>query len=154
MSEENAFDIIRSSIVLLLNEKPLHGYGIMKEAGNRIGKPVNPSILYPFLKQLERNKLVKSVKKPVGKKPKKVYELTTKGKELAVRIFKRISGMVSREIEHNISLCFHCDCRIFEGGYSWELGDKKQVFCCVHCARAYKNELLKGRSSLERPIKR
>ena len=50
MSEEDALDMARSSIILLLSEKPLHGYGIMKEVGCRIGKPVNPGLLYPFLK--------------------------------------------------------------------------------------------------------
>jgi DNA-binding HxlR family transcriptional regulator len=133
--------MIRSSIILLLSEKPLHGYGIMKEVENRIGKPVNPSLLYPFLKQLEKNSLVKSIKKPVGQKPKNMYELTATGKELAARIYKRIASMVSLAIEPNLSICFHCGCKIYEGGCRESIGDKERIFCCVHCAQAYKNEL-------------
>ena len=58
--DDAGLDIIRSSIILLLGEKPLHGYRIMKEVEKRVGKPVNPGLLYPFLKQLEENNLVKS----------------------------------------------------------------------------------------------
>lgn len=139
--EDVALDMIRSSIVLLLSEKPLHGYGIMKEVEDRIGRPVNPSLLYPFLKKLEKNGLVRSTRKPVGMKPKKVYELTASGKELAARIYKRIASMVSSAIEPNLSICFHCGCKIFEGGYRESMDGKERVFCCVHCAQAYKNEL-------------
>lgn len=141
LSEDFALDMMRSSIILLLSEKPLHGYGIMKEVEDRIDKPVNPSLLYPFLKKLEKNGLVKSTRKPVGQKPKKVYELTATGKELATRIYKRIASMVSMTIEPNLNICFHCGCKIYEGGYQEVIGDKERIFCCVHCAQAYKNEL-------------
>jgi len=141
LSEDVALDMIRSSIILLLNEKPLHGYAIMKEVENRIGKPVNPSLLYPFLKKLEKNDLVRSTRKPVGQKPKTVYELTAAGRKLAARIYKRIASMVSVAIEPNLSVCFHCGCKIYEGGYREVIGDKERIFCCIHCAQAYKNEL-------------
>ena len=142
LNEDVSLDMIRSSIVLLLNEKPLHGYGIMKEVEDRIGRQVNPSLLYPFLKRLEKNDLVRSTKKPVGQKPKNVYELTATGKELAARIYKRIASMVSLAIEPNLSICFHCGCKIYEGGYRETIDNKERIFCCVHCAQAYKNELL------------
>ena len=139
-NQDAGFDIIRSSIILLLGEKPLHGYGIMREVEDRIGKPVNPGLLYPFLKTLEKNGLVKLIRKPVGKKPKNVYQLTTSGEELAARIYRRISSMVSSAVEPNLSICFHCACKIYEGGYLERMDDKERVFCCVHCAQAYKNE--------------
>ena len=141
LSEDVALDMIRSSIILLLSEKPFHGYGIMKEVKDRIGKPVNPGLLYPFLKQLEKNDFVRSTRRPVGLKPKKVYELTATGRELATRIYKRIASMVSMAIEPNLNICFHCGCKIYEGGYREVIGDKARIFCCVHCAQAYKNEL-------------
>lgn len=141
VDEDVALDIIRSSIILLLSEKPLHGYGIMQEVETRIGRQVNPSLLYPFLKQLEKNGLVKSTREPVGKKPKKVYELTATGKKLATRIYKRIASMVSMAIEPNLSVCFHCGCKIYEGGFRETIDGRERIFCCVHCAQAYKNEL-------------
>ena len=106
----------------------------------RIGKPVNPGLLYPFLKQLEKNRLVTLTKKPVGQKPKNVYELTSTGKELAARIYKRIASMVSLAIEPNLRICFHCGCKIYEGGYREAISDRERIFCCVHCAQAYKSE--------------
>jgi DNA-binding HxlR family transcriptional regulator len=139
----------RSSIVLLLSEKPLHGYGIMKEVEDRIGRPVNPGLLYPFLKRLEKNGLVRSTEKPVGQKSKKVYALTAMGVELAARIYKRIVAMVSSAIEPNLSVCFHCGCKIYEGGYRESIGNKDRIFCCVHCAQAYKNELASATHSSE-----
>ena len=150
LDEDIALDMIRSSIVLLLSEKPLHGYGIMKEVETRIGRQVNPSLLYPFLKQLEKNGLVRSTREPVGKKPKKVYELTATGKKLATRIYKRIASMVSMAIEPNLSVCFHCGCKIFEGGFRETIDGRERIFCCVHCAQAYKNELLSVHHTPER----
>jgi DNA-binding MarR family transcriptional regulator len=113
----------------------------MKEVEDRIGRPVNPSLLYPFLKKLEKNGLVRSTKKPVGQKPKNMYELTATGKELSARIFKRIASIVSLAIEPNLSVCFHCGCKIYKGGYQENIGDEERIFCCVHCAKACKNEL-------------
>ncbi|UCD96388.1 MAG: helix-turn-helix transcriptional regulator [Candidatus Bathyarchaeota archaeon] len=141
MIEDTSLDMIRSSILLLLSEKPLHGYGIMKEVEGRIGRPVNSSLLYPFLKQLEETGVVKAIERPVGKKPKTVYELTDTGKELAARIYKRIASMVSTAITPDTSTCFHCGCKIYEGGYYEIIDDKVKTFCCSHCAQAYKNEL-------------
>lgn len=148
LSEDVALGMIRSSIVLFLSEKPTHGYAIMKEVEVRIGKPVNPGLLYPFLKQLEENGFVKSTRKTVGQRPKKVYELTDSGRELAARIYKRIASMVSMAIEPNLSVCFHCGCRIFEGGFRETVSDKERIFCCVHCAQAFKNELASTTQSL------
>ena len=142
-------DIIRSSIILLLGEKPLHGYRIMKEVEKRVGKPVNPGLLYPFLKQLEENNLVKSTMQPVGRKPKTVYALTAEGRQLAARIYKRIASMVSLAIEPNLDVCFHCGCKIYEGEYREVINKKERVFCCVHCAQAYKNEV----ATISNPIK-
>ncbi|UCC33614.1 MAG: helix-turn-helix transcriptional regulator [Candidatus Bathyarchaeota archaeon] len=148
-SEDVALDMIRSSIILLLSEKPLHGYGIMKEVEERIGRPVNPSLLYPFLKQLEKNGLVRSTKRPVGQRPKVVYTLTATGKELAARIYKRIASMISMTIEPNLSVCFHCGCKIYEGGYREAIAGREKIFCCAHCAQAYKNELSSAAHSLK-----
>ena len=141
LDEDTAFDMVRSSIVLLLSENPIHGYGIMKEVEKRICRPVNPSLLYPFLKKLEENGLVRSTRKSIGMKSKKVYELTDLGKKLATRIYKRIASMVSLAIEPKLSVCFHCGCKIFEGGYLKKIDNEERIFCCIHCAQAYRNEL-------------
>ena len=138
--DELAFDMIRSTVIMLLYEKPLHGYGVMKSLKTRLGKNVSPSIVYPFLRQLEEKGLLQSSMKPVGKKPKKIYELTKEGKMLATTLFKRLASLVSIAIEPSLDVCAHCGAKIFEGGHKEVIDDKEIMFCCVHCYQAYKDE--------------
>jgi len=79
-SDELASDMIRSSVLMLLYERPLHGYAIMSNMKERLGKAVSPSLIYTFLHQLEERGLVTSSMKPIGRKPRKVYELTDEGR--------------------------------------------------------------------------
>jgi len=146
-SDELASDIVRSSVLMLLYEKPLHGYAIMRSLKNRLGKTVSPSLIYPFLNQLEEKGLVHSSQKPIGRKPKKVYELTDEGRELAALIFKRLASLVSIAIEPNLTTCAHCGAKIYEGGHKEVINGKETMFCCVHCYAAYKREResIKGR---------
>jgi len=85
MTEEmNDFicDFSRFYILTILYECPCHGYDIINKFKERLGKEVSPSLVYPFLQQLEQKHMVKHKLKPVGAKKKKVFELTSKGKEL------------------------------------------------------------------------
>ncbi len=138
--EELASDMVRSSIIMLLYEKPLHGYGIILSITNRLGKKISPSLVYPFLHQLEQKGIVRSSLEPVGRKPKKVYELTEEGKQLATTLFKRLASLVSIAIEPSLNVCAHCGAKIFEGGHMEVIGGEEVMFCCVHCFHAHKNE--------------
>jgi DNA-binding PadR family transcriptional regulator len=138
--EELASDMVRSSILILLYEKPLHGYAIMSGIMNRLGKPVSPSLVYPFLSQLEEKGLVKSSMKPVGRKPRKIYELTEEGCKLTTRLFKRLASLVSIVLEPSLTICAHCGAKIFEGGHKEVIDGKEVMFCCVHCCGAFLKE--------------
>jgi DNA-binding PadR family transcriptional regulator len=138
--DELALDMIRSSVIMLLYERPRHGYGIISAIRNRLGKKVSPSLVYPFLHQLEEGGLVRSLLQPVGRKPKKVYELTGEGQQLATRLFKRLASLVSVAIEPSLNICAHCGAKIFEGGHKETIGSKEITFCCVHCFHAYEQE--------------
>jgi len=140
-SDELASDMVRSSIVMLLYEKPIHGYGIMRSTKKRIGKNISPSLVYPFLHQLEQKGLVRSSLEPVGRKPKKIYELTEEGRQLATILFKRLASLVSIAIEPSLNVCAHCGAKIFEGGHMEVVGGVETMFCCVHCFHAHKNEM-------------
>ena len=135
-----ASDMVRSSVIMLLHEKPLHGYSIMQSLKSRFDKNISPSLVYPFLHQLEEKGLVFSSMRPVGKKPKKVYELTEEGQKLATTLFKRIASLVSIAVEPSLTVCAHCGAKIFEGGHKEIIGGKEIMFCCVHCYYAYKHE--------------
>lgn len=138
--DEFISDFSRFYILTLLYEGPCHGYSIISKFKKRIGKKISPSLVYPFLQQLEKKGLVEHAMKPVGEKKKKVYELTREGKELCKRLFRRFSALVSTAIEPSLEVCAHCGCKVYEGGYTEVIDRKETTFCCIHCANSYKKE--------------
>src|SRR3990170_7588675 len=89
--DELISDFSRFYILTILYEGPAHGYQILSRFKQRVKKKVSPSLVYPFLQQLEEKGLVKHTIKPVGEKEKKVFELTKKGRELTTVLFKRFA---------------------------------------------------------------
>lgn len=143
MTEEmNDFicDFSRFYILTILYESPRHGYDILNRFKKRTGKEISPSLVYPFLQQLEQKGLVEYTLKPVGSKKKKVFELTSKGKKLCEQLFKRFSELVSVAIEPSLKICAHCGCKVYQGGYKENINGKETMFCCIHCARSYRME--------------
>ena len=138
--EEFISDFSRFYILTLLYEGPCHGYRIISKFKKRIGKEISPSLVYPFLQQLEQKGLVKHTIKHVGEKEKKVYELTEEGKKLCGRLFKRFAALVSVAIEPSLEICASCGCKVYEGGYKETIDGEETVFCCKHCANSYKQE--------------
>ena len=134
-------DFSRIYILTILYEGPAHGYEIISKFKKAIGKDISPSLVYPFLKQLEQKNLVKSALKPVGAKKKKVFALTKQGKEFSQQLFKRFSGLISVALEPSLEVCAHCGCKVFEGGYVETIKGKKLTFCCCHCAASYKQSI-------------
>jgi len=134
-------DFSRVYILTILYETPAHGYEIISKFKKAIGKGVSPSLVYPFLKQLEKKKLVKHTLKPVGAKKKKVFELTEEGKEFSQQLFKRFSELISVALEPSLEVCAHCGCKVFEGSYREVIKGKELNFCCCHCAASYKQSL-------------
>ena len=142
-------DFSRFYILTILYEGPAHGYSILTRFKQRIGKEVSPSLVYPFLQQLEEKGLVKRTIKPVGKKEKKVFELTKEGKELATGLFKRFADLVSIAIEPSLYVCSHCGCKVYEGGYREIIDGKETAFCCMHCAQSCKEERTLSKAAMK-----
>ena len=134
-------DFSRVYILTILHEGPVHGYEIISKFKKVIGKEISPSLVYPFLKQLEQKGLVTHILKPVGAKKRKVFQLTDKGKEFSEQLFKRFSELISVALEPSLEVCAHCGCKVYEGGYFERIKDKELMFCCVHCAASYKQSL-------------
>ena len=134
------YDFSRFYILTILYEGPAHGYSIINKFKKRLKKDISPSLVYPFLQLLEEKGHLKSTLKPVGKKERKVYELTERGKELVTRLFKRFSSIVSTAIEPSLDVCAHCGCKVYEGAHIETIKGKKLTFCCKHCAATYKAE--------------
>jgi len=138
--DELLSDFSRFYILTILYEGPAHGYSILSRFKQRLGKEISPSLVYPFLQQLEEKGLVKHTIKPVGEKEKKVFELTEEGKVLCTSLFKRFANLVSIAIEPSLYVCAHCGCKVYEGGYREIINGKETTFCCMHCAHSYKEE--------------
>ena len=138
---EMASDFSRVYILTILHESPVHGYEIISKFKKVIGKDVSPSLVYPFLKQLEQKGLVKHTLKPVGAKKKKIFELTVEGKNFSEQLFKRFSELISVALEPSLEVCAHCGCKIYEGGHTEAIRNKDLMFCCCHCAASYKQSI-------------
>ena len=131
-------DFSRFYILTILYEGPAHGYSIINQFKKRVKKEISPSLVYPFLQQLEGKGLVKHSLKPTGDKIKKIFELTEEGRELCTGLFKRFATLVAIAIEPSIYVCAHCGCKVYEGGYREVIDGKEIAFCCMHCAASYK----------------
>jgi DNA-binding HxlR family transcriptional regulator len=136
--DELISDFSRFYILTILYEGPTHGYRIISQFKKRVKKEISPSLVYPFLQQLEEKGLVKHEEKPVGDKVRKVFELTEEGRELCMGLFKRFAELVAIAIEPSLYVCAHCGCKVYEGGYHEVINGKEMAFCCMHCARSYK----------------
>jgi hypothetical protein len=53
-------------------------------------------------------------------------------------LFKRFAELVAIAIEPSLYVCAHCGCKVYEGGYHEVINGKEMAFCCMHCARSYK----------------
>ncbi len=138
--DELIYDFSRFYILTILYEGPAHGYSIMSRFKKRVKKDISPSLVYPFLQQLEEKGLVKHTVKPVGEKERKIFELTAAGRELSTGLFKRFAELVAIAIEPSIYVCAHCGCKVYEGGYREIIDGMEIAFCCMHCAHSYKEE--------------
>lgn len=141
-------DFSQFYIVLLLNEGPIHGYGVMRAFKNRTGNTLSAGTLYPFLQKLEEMGLVRRTEKLTGKRPKIVYTLTRKGRSFTDRLFRRFASLTASALEPSLETCASCGARVYDGAHHEDLDGVKIAFCCVHCARAYKLELIRERRQL------
>ncbi|MEM0506640.1 MAG: PadR family transcriptional regulator [Thermosphaera sp.] len=69
-------------ILEILSKGDKHGYAIAKEIFQNIGMKTSAGILYPMLRSLEKDGLIKSRKVHEGSRLKKVYTITDKGREI------------------------------------------------------------------------
>lgn len=131
-------DFSRFYILTILYEGPTHGYRIISQFKGRVKKEISPSLVYPFLGQLEEKGYVTHQIEPVGEKERKIFLLTEEGKQLCTRLFKRFAELVSIAIAPSLDVCAHCGCKVYEGAYHEKIDDVETAFCCSHCAASYK----------------
>ncbi|MEM3728909.1 MAG: PadR family transcriptional regulator [Candidatus Bathyarchaeia archaeon] len=89
---KNLLDI---QILTIIKKEPAWGYKIKKQIEAFSGLKIRHGALYPLLKRLEDKGLIKSQKQQQGKRTKKVYAITEKGKtfmEMYNVIMKELMG--------------------------------------------------------------
>lgn len=149
MAEEAEYltSLTKFYTLALISQKPRHGYEIIKEVGERIGKKPSTGQIYPLLDDLEERGLVNSEKRKVNGRTRKVYELTEEGNDTFSRAAGKFYNLIHEILDPWLTECAHCECKIFEGhpkdeksegAYKEEIEGEVLSFCCEHCARAYK----------------
>lgn len=134
----------------LLSQKPRHGYEIISEVEERIGKKPSSGQIYPLLEELEENGLVSSDKREVSGRTRKVYKLTEGGEKKFSGMLGKFYNLIHEILDPWLAECVHCGCKVFEGHPEYETGEEgvyeEEIdgellpFCCEHCARAYERE--------------
>jgi PadR family transcriptional regulator PadR len=74
----NLLDI---QILRLIQTQPMWGYRIKKQTEAKFGVKSRHGVLYPLLNTLERENFLTSQKQRQGGRTRKVYSLTSKGKQ-------------------------------------------------------------------------
>ena len=136
MAEIKIINMAKFCTLYLLANSPKHGYELMKELEDKLGRKISASNVYPFLEILIKNKLIKI--QETGKREKKVYVLTNEGRNFTKNMFNRFGDLVDIAIEPKLTTCAHCSCKVYEGGYTEQIKGRELKFCCMHCASSYK----------------
>jgi PadR family transcriptional regulator PadR len=69
-------------VLQFLETQPMHGYQIITKIRKRFGVYFGPSTVYPLLTSLEKKGNVQSHWNMETERPRKVYELTSQGKNM------------------------------------------------------------------------
>ena len=86
------------SILLVLNERDQHGYGVMKDVNTHLDRRAitGPGTLYRTLKELRDSGLVEHTDAPPGQDARRqYYRLTEAGRQAAEAEARRMAELVS-----------------------------------------------------------
>ncbi len=140
-----------------LSEKPMTGYSLMRYINEKVGIKPSPGSMYPLLKNLEENKLIKSKEKD----SKKEFSLTEKGKKIikelwkqkdaihekamkSIKIMETITG--EKNVEHKLMA------RMKEGDPFKELNPELSKFRAVLIEMLNKGKLEKNKKEIKKIV--
>jgi PadR family transcriptional regulator, regulatory protein PadR len=89
---------IKIHILYHASNEPIYGTGIMEEL-ERHGYHVSPGLIYPTLKALEKQGLLKSNKKVIQSRVRKYYTITKKGLKVLEESRKKITELVNEVLK-------------------------------------------------------
>jgi DNA-binding PadR family transcriptional regulator len=87
----------RIIILWLINQKPMSGYGIIKELGRLTGQKYTSGVVYPILYELEEKKLIVGKWMQKGRRQIKYYSATKKGIEF-LELTRELFEMPVKEV--------------------------------------------------------
>jgi len=88
-----------------LDEEPSHGYGINAKFREAFGLSLSASTIYPLLYLMEEKGLINSEWNWQSQRKKKVYSITTKGRERlchAHNVLAKITKMLERPLKSEL----------------------------------------------------
>ncbi|MBI2133828.1 PadR family transcriptional regulator [Candidatus Woesearchaeota archaeon] len=127
--------LINFYTLLLLKDRPKHGYEIIKDLREKLERKVSPSQVYPFLTLLSEKGIISAGN--TGKRDKKTYRMTKKGKEFAKKMLTMFGNIAYESLFHGITSCAHCGCKVYGRGFKQRFGSKAFSFCCRYCAASF-----------------
>lgn len=102
--------MLELAILGLLKERPMHGYELRKQLGQRLGLfwTVSFGSLYPTLKKLERRGMVEKVADDADERPrrKQVYRITAAGEDDFLALLGELDGDTLEEEKFSLRLTF------------------------------------------------
>lgn len=135
---ENQSSMTKFFILSALKEKDMHGYELIMQLENRMGKKPSASQVYPVLSRMNKAGYVKLTERIAGKKRIKSYKITGEGTRVFNELNKRINFMISSALKEKIKVCAHCGCEVISGAVTRKTGGKTLYFCCNFCADSFK----------------
>ncbi len=90
-------------VLQLLSDQPMHGYQVISKIRKSFGVYFGASTIYPLLSSLERKGYVSSEWNMKGERPRKVYRLTSEGREL-LNCAENSLNLIIKTIGANVGL--------------------------------------------------
>ena len=89
-------------VLQFLDSQPMHGYQIITKIRKSFGVYFGPSTIYPLLASLEKKGHLESRWDMKSEKPRKVYELTSQGKNL-LNFTENSLNLICKNIANNLA---------------------------------------------------
>jgi DNA-binding PadR family transcriptional regulator len=125
-------------LVLLKSKESISGYYILKKLKSDLGKTASPTDIYDFLKKLKAEGYLDEIYHPKSKRSKG-FKLTPSGGAFVERILSRFNNLIEVAIESKLKICASCGVKLYGNYYTETIHSKDMNFCCIHCAKAYKD---------------
>lgn len=102
MKKEESFltNLTKLYILISLHKEPKHGYRLMTEFEEGLGKKLSPGQIYPLLRAMKRDGLVSVSVEMYKRRERKVYALTASGKEQCKDLLEKLNRLIEIVPKH------------------------------------------------------